>query len=740
MATLVPGVLLMLLQHMNTNVKVGGEHRSSLLQVVGIVPALAGGELFSNKGFYLKVSDSSHATYVSLPDEHVDLILSDKIQLGQFIHVDRLQVASPVPVLYGVRPVPGRHPCVGSPEDLVATHSLGFLSNDANLLSGSKSLDKSKPVSKVLGSSSSSSSSVGMRRDKKFASLKVSGSFKEDQGNGNSPSLMRSKSQMLKVGLGSVEKKEPVLKKSLSSRSIPSSPMSCYSLPNSFEKFSNGIKQQGKIVGFGKTSKLASGDKATSVRGTSPTKRKTAAGSSVSNFIQGIGSGPKALRKSWEGNMDVKARDSPRLRTTKSHLKPESASFSVPRKSTSERFPPKEDTKVKVSSKSFKEENKAGLSANIATTNGNLVDPNKLRKQITSVGKKSPRNNANHGLPGNFNKVSLSRRRLTDGSASWNLLPSSLANLGKEVLKHRDAAQMAAIVALEEASAAESLLGCLSTYSDLSNCAKEDNPQSTVEQFLTFHSSLKSCHQIVSSLSKTTTSGSSSDGEKIPSDDVLKVTSERRKQSASWVDAALITSLSSFSLFSKQGISTTIPTSTSSPSPKNIPANEAILVLENSSKSTSTKTQSKLRQTVSSKIVGQKPKVPPPLPPQAQVEWYRGDGLNEAIDLAEMLQMESQDWFLEFLERFLDAKVDVSTLSDNGQIANMLTQLKSVNDWLDGIATGKDEEENTHISSETIERIRKKIYEYLLTHVESAAAALGSGSQSSPPTETKIRR
>lgn len=735
MATLVPGVLLMLLQHMNTNVKVGGEHRSSLLQVVGIVPALAGGELFSNKGFYLKVSDSSHATYVSLPDEHVDLILSDKIQLGQFIHVDRLQVASPVPVLFGVRPVPGRHPCVGSPEDLVATHSLGFLSNDRNLLSGSKSLDKSKPVSKILGSSSS----VGMRRDKKFAPLKVSGSFKEDQGNGKkSPSLMRSKSQLLKLGMGSVEKKEPVLKKSLSSRSIPSSPVSCYSLPNSFEKFANGIKQQGKIGGFGKTTKLASGDKATSVRGTSPTKRKTVTESSVSNFIQGIGSGPKALRKSWEGNMDVKSRDSPRLRATKSHLKPESPSLSVPRKSTSERLPPKEDTKVKVSSKSLKEENKAGLPANMVTTKGNLVDPNRLHKQIPSVGKKTPGNNANHGLPGNFNKVSLSKKRLTDGSALWTTLPSSLGKLGKEVLKHRDAAQMAAIVALEEASAAESLLGCLSTYSDLSSCAREDNPQSAVEQFLTFHSSLKSCHQIVSSLSKTTTTGSSSDGEKVPSDEVLKVTSERRKQAASWIDAALITSLSSFSLFSKQGISTTVPTSNSSPSPKNIPAHERIIVLDNSSKSTSTKTQSKPRQTTSSKFVGQKPKVPPPLPPQ--VEWIRGDGLYEAVDLAEMLQMESQDWFLEFLERFLDAKVDVSTLSDNGQIANMLTQLKSVNDWLDGIATAKDEEENTHISSETIERIRKKIYEYLLTHVESAAAALGSGSQSSPPTETKIRR
>ncbi|CAN6895235.1 unnamed protein product [Brassica oleracea] len=62
---------------MNTDVKIAGEHRSSLLQVISIVPALAGGELFTNQGFYLKVSDSSHATYVSLND----LILSDKLQL-----------------------------------------------------------------------------------------------------------------------------------------------------------------------------------------------------------------------------------------------------------------------------------------------------------------------------------------------------------------------------------------------------------------------------------------------------------------------------------------------------------------------------------------------------------------------------------------------------------------------------------------------------------------------------------
>ncbi|KAJ0859953.1 hypothetical protein HanRHA438_Chr13g0618431 [Helianthus annuus] len=98
MTTLVPGVLLKLLQHMNTDVKVGGEHRSSLLQVVSIVPSLSGGELFKNQGFYIKVSDSVHATYVCLPDDQTDLILSDKIQLGQYVFVERLESASPVPV------------------------------------------------------------------------------------------------------------------------------------------------------------------------------------------------------------------------------------------------------------------------------------------------------------------------------------------------------------------------------------------------------------------------------------------------------------------------------------------------------------------------------------------------------------------------------------------------------------------------------------------------------------------
>ncbi|KAF5821484.1 hypothetical protein HanRHA438_Chr01g0014951 [Helianthus annuus] len=273
MAVLVPGVLLKLLQHMNTDVKVAGEHRSSLLQVVSIVPALSGGELFRNQGYYLKVSDSSHATYVSLPDESVDLILSDKIQLGQYIHVERLKLATPVPVLRGVKPIPGRHPCVGTPEDIVATHSLGFLNSSTS--------------SKLVGN---------VKKDSVI-----------------SASIGKPRSQLSKLVLNSSDSKVKV-KPSNGSRSIPSSPTSGYTLSTSFEKFSSVVKHQSKIKGSDKEiGKLNLGS-------ASPRLKKSGIGSSIKSFVQGNELGPKALRKSWEGNVDVKT---PRLKVVKNDSKAE---------------------------------------------------------------------------------------------------------------------------------------------------------------------------------------------------------------------------------------------------------------------------------------------------------------------------------------------------------------------------------------------------------------------------------
>ncbi|KAJ9554315.1 hypothetical protein OSB04_018360 [Centaurea solstitialis] len=126
MAALAPGILLKLLNGMNSGVKPTSEHRSSLLQVTDIVPAdLDEKDLWPKHGFYIKVSDSSHSIYVSLPFEQDDLVLSNKMQLGQFIYVENLEPGSPVPVAKGARPIPGRHPFVGTPEPLMGLRRKG---------------------------------------------------------------------------------------------------------------------------------------------------------------------------------------------------------------------------------------------------------------------------------------------------------------------------------------------------------------------------------------------------------------------------------------------------------------------------------------------------------------------------------------------------------------------------------------------------------------------------------------
>ncbi|CAH8253360.1 unnamed protein product [Arabidopsis lyrata] len=122
MAALAPGILQKLIDGMKTGVKPTGEHRSSLLQVTDIVPVdLDEKNLIPKQGFFIKVSDSSHSIYVSLPSDQDDDVLSNKMQLGQFIYVDRLDPGTPVPIIKGARPIPGRHPLLGTPEPLMST-------------------------------------------------------------------------------------------------------------------------------------------------------------------------------------------------------------------------------------------------------------------------------------------------------------------------------------------------------------------------------------------------------------------------------------------------------------------------------------------------------------------------------------------------------------------------------------------------------------------------------------------
>ncbi|XP_024034826.1 uncharacterized protein LOC18035667 [Citrus clementina] len=120
------GVLLKLLKEMEGKENESDDCRKPvLLQVRSIIPVLVEGDnLWPNQGFFLKVSDSSRAAYVSLPEEQGDMVLCNRLQLGQFIYVEKLEAAYPVPMLKGMKPVPGRHPCTGDPKDLFSIENL----------------------------------------------------------------------------------------------------------------------------------------------------------------------------------------------------------------------------------------------------------------------------------------------------------------------------------------------------------------------------------------------------------------------------------------------------------------------------------------------------------------------------------------------------------------------------------------------------------------------------------------
>jgi hypothetical protein len=103
-----------------------------------------------------------------------------------------------------------------------------------------------------------------------------------------------------------------------------------------------------------------------------------------------------------------------------------------------------------------------------------------------------------------------------------------------------------------------------SVYAKLSNSAKEHNPQHTIDQFLTLHTSLNSAKMVSDSLSKTIPDGSSPDNERITTEEALKLKSDRQKLAASWVQAALSTNLSSFSVYNREPQSSKLPVLTTS--------------------------------------------------------------------------------------------------------------------------------------------------------------------------------
>ncbi|GER36912.1 hypothetical protein STAS_13294 [Striga asiatica] len=158
MATLKDGALLKLLDDMKSDVDdavLDGEPpKPVLLQIRSIIPVLEEGDLWPNRGFFLKVADSTHALYVSLSEEQNEMILGNKLKLGQYIYVQRLRKSHPVPLLEGVSPIPGRRACEGTPEDIILSADFSKVLEASSVDSEvEKGVILEKKVSKKLPSS-----------------------------------------------------------------------------------------------------------------------------------------------------------------------------------------------------------------------------------------------------------------------------------------------------------------------------------------------------------------------------------------------------------------------------------------------------------------------------------------------------------------------------------------------------------------------------------------------------------
>ncbi|OUZ99638.1 Protein of unknown function DUF936 [Macleaya cordata] len=705
-----PGILLKLLQSMNSDTKVAGEHRSVLLQVIGIVPALAGADLWPNHGFFVQLSDSTNSTYVSLSERDNDLILTNRLQLGQFAYVDRLLFDSPVPRVSGLRPISGRHPFVGSLEPLIAKFSpskRGFViqpvsDSDASLhpisayISNKKSeevkSDKDTTTRPVLAARdnvpvvNSGNNFEGSKQSEKPRRFSSPASTKQ-----------RSSSVGKKNG-GSVVEREPSPASKVNSRSVSPAPSKCVVpslvaakdenrktsrepaivVPSRYRQPSpNGRKQaspNARRVSLSPGRRLSGGLKVSPVVGDSASKKKMAtivAGiSKVSEALVGSG---KSMRKSWDEQPEF-ADLAEQKEKVVVKSKPDMRAILRTQVAMSRRLSDANAGQPNQEDASSNEKPKSSCK-----TEGLKVTPEKLARTTP--------------------KITVHDRKWTDGSIPLDAVPANLARLGKEALQRRVLASTAAIEALEEASITESIVRSLSMFSDLCSSSKVGNPLPSIDRFLSIYEAV-----VKSSLLADSLSASRSD-DRADSN----ISTERSKSISLWIEAALATDFEVVSLLNSQsGTPPKIPCSSSMdirpPSPPRMSL----------SKRPPLNTPGKNHSRVLSSSASD----------QVNGSWSRGCGVNETAELALNLKKEMQMWFLRFVEEALDAGFRIfeensmgggKSRQESGPIAAVLSQLKRVNDWLDCVGAKREE-----LVTEKIERLKRKIYGFVIHHVGAA--------------------
>ncbi|KAK7330193.1 hypothetical protein VNO77_24380 [Canavalia gladiata] len=690
MASLTPGILLKMLQAMNTNTRVTGDHRSPLLQVIGIVPALAGSDLWSNQGFYLNLSDSLNSTYVLLSHPDTDLILSNRLQIGQFVYVDRFHFDSPLPSVSSIRPLAGRHPFLGTPEPLVARinpstrhfliQPLSDHSTDPLSLYLS---NNNQPIINPKGENKEEQAEDDEHKDNKVRSrqpLAPRDNVPPPQRFSSPATAKRSHSagRNKTVTAATAERDpSPAGKGKRSASPVPSkcvvpslvsareenrkvSREPAIIVPSRYRQPSpTGRKQPSpspRRTSLSPGRRLSGGLKVSPVVVDSASKKKMAtlvAGfSKVSDALVGSA---KSARKNWD--------EQPPATPVEAEHKEKGAS------------------KIKVDPQAILR-TQAAMSRRLSDVNGQKSGSND--SSINEKTKTGSSHNCLEQEKSNFAALGLTihEKKWTDGSVSLDAVSASLSRLGKEAMQRKVVAAAAAAEALEEANATECIIRNLSMFSDLCSVCQARNPLPSIDRFFTIYDDVLKSIAMAESVANRHNSETPDDS----------ISTEQSKSLSLWVEAALATDLQVVSLL----------TGTSADPPSTLPKS-----LSKRHSLSATKNHMKVSSSPQSNLSA----------------WTKGSGMKETVELGANLLSEMQMWFLRFVEESLDAGFKVfgectadgkkALPLDGGSIAVVLSHLKRVNAWLDRVVSKGDDD----LLTEKIEKLKRKIYGFVIQHV-----------------------
>ena len=259
-----------------------------------------------------------------------------------------------------------------------------------------------------------------------------------------------------------------------------------------------------------------------------------------------------------------------------------------------------------------------------------------------------------------------------------------------------------------------------STFAELCDTSQKVPAGTLVEQFLDLHLSMQRAGKVVNSLQSITFPEAKSNGyyslqHSLP--DTCKSFTD--KNATSWVQAAVRTNLSKFNLFRMQEKS----------SLQNGEKCHYVIIDKNpeelNSESNSPQDKQSHRKHGSSLSESNAKQMPSPSQRHStkktntvREDCSKGSRLKETATLAEKLLLVSREWFLKYLEDSLSVGFEQSREEERSEIAYLLGQLKRVNQWLDDLVGGGVEVD------ERIDDLRKKLYGFLLEHVDSTIVSI----------------